>query len=96
MTDRPDAPAPMRRRGPRPLALHLALDDEIGRLRRRIAELERAALPVTRPLIRGIAAYRHHPYQPHLPDPPVIWARGQHPPARLRRRRADPPGGAEP
>ena len=27
-------------------------------------------------LVRGIAAYRRHPYQRSLPDPPVLWAEG--------------------
>ncbi len=41
LTQRPDAPGPMRRRGPRPLPLLLTpRDEQIEQLRRRIAELE--------------------------------------------------------
>ncbi len=65
MTDRPDAPAPMRRRGPRPLPLLLAL----------AASRSSGAAPDAA-LVRGIAAYRRHPYRRTLPDPPAVWAEG--------------------
>ncbi len=72
MTDRPDAPAPMRRRGPRPLGLLLTLAASQARP-------NPAADPALAPdalLVRGIAAYRRHPYRRDLPDPPVIWEEG--------------------
>ena len=64
LTDRPDAPGPMRRRGPRPLAMHLALGTPEGQ-------------PSPDPaLVAGIAAYRRHPYRRNLADPAVIWESG--------------------
>jgi polyhydroxyalkanoate synthase len=75
LTDRPDAPGPMRRRGPRPLGLHLALGTP-G------AITAAPAIPsLNQPgpdaaLIAGIAAYRRHPYHRTLPDPPVLWQAG--------------------
>ena len=64
LTDRPDAPRAMRRRGPRPLAMHLALGTAEGQ-------------PSPDPaLVAGIAAYRRHPYRRALADPPVIWQSG--------------------
>ncbi len=67
-----DLPGPLRRRGPRPLWLHLAPE-----------RLERgAALPkdpagLDPVLLAGIAAYRRHPYQRALADPATIWAEGE-------------------
>ncbi len=69
-------PGPGLRRGPRPLAMHLAL-----------AAISNAGSPnsnesspsfggVDPALIRGIAAYRRHPWRRDLPEPPVIWSEG--------------------
>ena len=79
MTDRPDAPAPMRRRGPRPLAMFLGLA-----MRSRGSDAASPSWSVPPPgaagldpaLIRGVAAYRRHPYHRTLPDPPVLWQEG--------------------
>lgn len=64
---RPEAPAPFRRRGPRPLLLHLASGSE------------RPSSPAgfDEELLAGIAAYRRHPYFRDLPDPPAIWSEGE-------------------
>jgi len=115
--------APLRRRGPRPLPMHLMLGAgrgmvamaglmpmppfaeglpswsdgwpiskdgraEMLRIRERLAagghatEAFRAAvlrrlLREDRALLAGIAAYRRHPFQRDLPDPPAIWAEGE-------------------
>lgn len=118
-------PGPLRRRGPRPLALHLMLaawrgtaaaaaampsspassngwtgssggsrrwrsDEAAARaeaLARRLAgsghdpaELGAAVIRELarqdRELIAGIAAYRRHPWQRTLPDPPALWSEG--------------------
>ena len=63
LTDRPDAPAPMRRRGPRPLGLHLAMGGV-------------DQPPPDAALVAGIAAYRRHPYCRSLTDPPTLWQAG--------------------
>jgi len=80
---RPELPGPMRRRGPRPLMLHLSH----GMLK------SPAFPPVSTPLsegspnwsleqrvdpalVAGIAAYRRHPWQRDLSDPPCIWREG--------------------
>ena len=116
--------APLRRRGPRPLPLHLMMGAsrgwlalaampmpsgsgwpswsdawpiskagraELARIRARLAELGaeanlapeafraavlRRLLREDRALLAGIAAYRRHPYERRLPDPPTIWAEG--------------------
>ena len=60
---RPGAP---RRRGPRPLALHLALA---------AASRDPAAQLPTR-FLAGLQAYWRHPYRRRLPEPPVLWADG--------------------
>ncbi len=68
---RPDAPGPMRRRGPRPLMLHLSLSGS--------STNSAAGSSPSGPdpaFVRGVAAYRRHPYRRDLPDPPVIWAEG--------------------
>ncbi len=64
----------MRRRGPRPLGLHLVLSSQTN---------SAAPSPGSHPgpfpsaaLIRGIAAYRRHPYRRSLADPPAIWQEG--------------------
>jgi polyhydroxyalkanoate synthase len=62
----------MRRRGPRPLGLHLALGT--------ITDAPGPNPPTGAPdpaLIAGIAAYRRHPYQRALDDPPALWAEGE-------------------
>ncbi|HUZ64017.1 MAG TPA: alpha/beta fold hydrolase [Acetobacteraceae bacterium] len=121
MTARAEAPAPLRRRGPRPLLFHLMLamlrsvasngaspssnaaspasNEALAALRDRIAAalaqagpgaeagaetaeggFARAILAETlrqdRALVAGIAAYRRHPWQRDLPDPPAIWEEG--------------------
>ncbi len=73
-------PGPLRRRGPRPLLLHLTR-----------AMLNSPASPsgspsssgglgglkdADRALIAGIAAYRRHPWRRVLADPPAIWSEG--------------------
>ena len=65
---------PMRRRGPRPLMLHLA-------------GLPDAAL------LAGIAAYRRHPFERRLAEPPVIWREGS---TRLLDYGAAQDGGSQP
>lgn len=112
--------APLRRRGPRPLPLHLMMGAgrawlalaampmpsasawprwsdawpiskagraELERIRARLADANlapeafraavlRRLLREDRALLAGIAAYRRHPYERRLPDPPAIWAEG--------------------
>lgn len=114
--------APLRRRGPRPLPLHLMLGagrgmlalmgsllippsgsvwpswsdawpiskagrDELCRIRDRLAAgghapeafqaaVLRRLLREDRALLAGIAAYRRHPFERRLPDPPAIWTEG--------------------
>ena len=66
----------MRRRGPRPLGLHLSLSaSSTGSA----AGSPNSSTPPDQPnaaFIRGIAAYRQHPYERTLTDPPAIWAEG--------------------
>ena len=79
MTDRPDAPAPMRRRGPRPLALHLGLTMKSAGFAAASPNSNVPPLPagtIDAALVRGIAAYRRHPYHRTLADPPVLWSEG--------------------
>ena len=107
MTVRDDAPGPLRRRGPRPLLLHLTiamLKSSVsaamsphwrhGWPNSSAAEAVRAALASQKAedafpaaviaevarqdsaLIAGIAAYRRHPWQRALVDPPTIWEEG--------------------
>ncbi len=82
MSCRPDAPAPMRRRGPRPLMLHLSLSTRSSTASATASPNSNGPphppdpAPPDPALIRGIAAYRRHPYQRDLPDPPVLWAEG--------------------
>ncbi|TCZ66576.1 alpha/beta fold hydrolase [Roseicella aquatilis] len=106
------------RRGPRPLALHLALAlatrwaartppgfapgsrswsgawprsrqgrQEAARIAAALAEgghrpdqfaiaVERALLARDAALLRGILAYRRHPFHRDLPEPPVLWTEG--------------------
>ncbi len=108
--ERLDFPAPLRRRGPRPLLLHLGLamltsnvsigglptwnsgsrtwkSPDAARLAAAIgahsdlttqfpAAVLREVARQNRALIAGIAAYRRHPWQRDLPEPPVIWSEG--------------------
>ncbi len=77
MTDRPDAPAPMRRRGPRPLPLHLMLATTNSQACAAGSPSSSAATAGLDPaLIAGIAAYRRHPYHRTLADPPTLWSEG--------------------
>ena len=62
---RPDAPAPLRRRGPRPLLLHLATRTAPPPTPDRPPPPE-----IDRELLAGIAAYRRHPYVRDLPTRP--------------------------
>ncbi len=67
----------MRRRGPRPLGLHLTL--AVNSTNSAAASPNSSAQPGPPPdadFVRGIAAYRRHPYVRSLPDPPAIWAEG--------------------
>ncbi len=98
MTERADAPGPLRRRGPRPLWLHLMLATQPlsawqrvltswnGSLAPRGAdglrawpEMAAAADGLAGPdaaLLAGVAAYRRHPWQRDMDDPPVVWREG--------------------
>ena len=85
MTQRPDSPAPMRRLGPRPLALHLMLsgmDWSNSASTSTPFDTATAADPKPPPapdteFIAGVAAYRRHPYRRTLSDPPAIWTEGE-------------------
>lgn len=61
----------MRRRGPRPLMLHLAGP---------VLEAMQSGVPpagmADAALLAGIAAYRRHPFERRLAEPPVIWGEG--------------------
>ena len=71
---RPDIPAPHRRRGPRPLMLHLMPSAPLsGPPSPRSNE---SSLPADPALVAGIAAYRRHPVHRTLGDPPVVWSEG--------------------
>lgn len=77
---RPDAPGPNRRRGPRPLLMHLlpgmptcppswpgSMSSSAGS----------PTWPLPDPaLVAGIAAYRRHPFARDMPDPPAAWREG--------------------
>jgi poly(3-hydroxyalkanoate) synthetase len=108
MTARPDAPGPLRRRGPRPLLLHLMLAllrsnvsratslpwkhawqssnaDLAAAIRAALEPEPEASFPGAvlaetlrqdAALIEGIAAYRRHPWQRELIDPPAVWQEG--------------------
>ncbi len=72
MSLRLDLPGPLRRRGPRPLWLHLGLTQPV----------QPGATPpdptsIDKALLAGIAAYRRHPDQRELTDPPIIWQEGE-------------------
>jgi len=106
MSDPASAPGPNRRRGPRPLLLHLTLAmlrssvslatsppsrqdwgrSSVAAVRAALqSENAEAAFPAAvlaetlrqdAALIAGIAAYRRHPWQRDLLDPPAIWTEG--------------------
>ncbi len=87
-----NAPAPLRRRGPRPLWLHLAGATPLWTSWRDVLQRlsENATLGPILPslwtgsgnggpdaaLLAGIAAYRRHPWQRVLEDPPCLWQEG--------------------
>ena len=81
---RPDLPGPMRRRGPRPLLLHLMGATPSSSSFSPGSQNSNGAWPPPLPplealdpaLIRGIAAYRRHPWTRTLPDPPTLWEEG--------------------
>lgn len=77
---RPDLPGPMRRRGPRPLALMLTGRMPASNNCSTASNTSSAAWPswngADAALIRGIAAYRRHPWRRDLPEPPPVWAEG--------------------
>jgi poly(3-hydroxyalkanoate) synthetase len=90
--ERPDAPGPNHRRGPRPLLLHLMLatlpssgwHDALRSWSDGSPDWTgtslnpEAALPglPDARLLAGIAAYRRHPFTRSLADPPAIWREG--------------------
>lgn len=84
--DRPDAPGPLQRRGPRPLWLHLTLATQPcsswQSVLRSLSESspnatpDRLGITPDPELLRGIAAYRRHPWFRELEDPPTVWAEG--------------------
>ena len=73
-------PGPGRRRGPRPLALHLMGGTPPSPPCAPGSTTSSAASPnwpLPDPaLIAGIAAYRRHPWQRTLPDPATLWSEG--------------------
>src|SRR5277367_107364 len=83
---RADAPGPLRRRGPRPLWLHLMLATQPSSawqtVLRSLSEgspslpKEIAGPAPDAALLKGIAAYRRHSWQRELIDPPTIWEEG--------------------
>jgi poly(3-hydroxyalkanoate) synthetase len=91
-TGRQDAPGPLRRLGPRPLWLHLMLatqpssawqsvlkswsDGSLKPAAGLFPPAEMAGLAPDPALLAGIAAYRRHPWQRSMEDPPAIWSEG--------------------
>lgn len=97
---RPNRPGPLRRRGPRPLLMHLTpetlpspacwtvspnssvgLQSPQENLLQSPQQNWLQSPPLIPPnadpaLIAGIAAYRRHPWQRDLPDPPSLWDEG--------------------
>ena len=78
-----ERPGPMRRRGPRPLLLHLGMATLPGS--QSSSGNSNGAWPTWSgnwpaapdpALIAGIAAYRRHPWRRNLPDPPCLWREG--------------------
>jgi polyhydroxyalkanoate synthase subunit PhaC len=90
MSDRPDAPGPLRRRGPRPLLLHLMIATMKSGDCARVWQNWNSGSPTWNghgrktdgppapdpKLLAGIAAYRRHPYRRCLADPPTFWSEG--------------------
>ncbi len=87
MMPRPDAPGPLRRRGPRPLMLHLMPQPAAPASppsatswpawNDASASWSAAASAAIDPvLLAGIAAYRRHGWERRLPEPPCRWAEG--------------------
>jgi poly(3-hydroxyalkanoate) synthetase len=89
MTERIDAPEPLKRRGPRPLLLHLMLAmlkssgliDALPSLKdasphSRSGDGQCPPRIVDPALLAGIAAYRRNPWVRDLPDPPTVWQEG--------------------
>jgi poly(3-hydroxyalkanoate) synthetase len=81
-----DVPGPLRRLGPRPLWLHLMLamlplsawQDVLKNWSAGSPQPPDPAVSLAPDpaLITGIAAYRRHPWQRTLADPPVVWSEG--------------------
>ncbi len=73
-------PGPLRRRGPRPLLLHLTRAMLSSHASPDGSPSSNAGLPAwneaDRALLAGIAAYRRHPWRRALADPPAIWTEG--------------------
>jgi polyhydroxyalkanoate synthase len=84
-------PGPLRRRGPRPLWLHLTLATPPSIAWRNVLQSWSAnsggpalAAPIFQAghpgpdadLVAGIAAYRRHPWHRQIMDPPAIWTEG--------------------
>jgi poly(3-hydroxyalkanoate) synthetase len=86
MSQRADAPGPLRRRGPRPLWLHLTLATQPSSAWQHVLKSWSGGSPdvtagIAAPapdaaLLAGIAAYRRHPWQRDMADPPAIWTEG--------------------
>lgn len=79
MTDRPDRPGPLLRRGPRPLLLHLMRAMLKSNASAPGSPSSKPGSPpwsVDAELLAGIAAYRRHAYRRDLPEPPAIWSEG--------------------
>jgi polyhydroxyalkanoate synthase len=62
--------SPPRRRGPRPLALHLALASAAARAQ----PTADGSLPAR--FLAGLHAYWRHPYRRDLAEPPALWSEG--------------------
>ena len=65
-------PSPRRRRGPRPLALHIGQ----ARLAWGSAKPHEAPAPELEAFFAGIRAYWCHPHARQLADPPILWSWG--------------------
>ena len=86
-------PGPGLRRGPRPLALHLALAATSNAGSPTWSGSSPSFANADPALIRAIAAYRRHPWRRNLPDPPTIWSEGG---SRLLDYRASGGGAGQP
>lgn len=80
---RPDAPGPNRRRGPRPLLMHLMPSSPAcwtasptWNAAQTLPPMPQLGPSLDPALIAGIAAYRRHPWQRDLLDPPTAWEEG--------------------